>query len=182
MWVNPFGGYVDSGRCDGVPDLETDTFGIAIGGDMQVSERLTLGAGLAWSETDIDGKTLAATASMWEGYQLAVYGSYEFNETAFVEAYAIVGVNDNETRRDISIGALNRVARADYNSVFTRVYSGFGSEYRVNDQLTFSPKVSLRCTYIDADHPMVKQHPAVYWPNPWPDEPSGFKQAVLEPH
>ena len=33
---------------------------------------------------------------------------------------------------------------------------------------------------IDPDHPMVKQHPAVYWPNPWPDEPREFKQAVLD--
>ena len=78
---------------------------------MQVSDRLMVGVGLAWSDTEIEGKTLNRNDLDVEGYQLVVYGNYALNATDFVEGCALVGRNDNETRRDITIGALNSVAR-----------------------------------------------------------------------
>ena len=149
LWLKPFGGYADSSRRNGVPGFDADTFGIALGGDIQVSDRLMVGAGLAWSDTEIDGKTLNRNDLDVEGYQLVVYGNYELNATDFIEGYALVGLNDNETRRDMTIGAINSVARGDYESVFTQVYTGMGSRYRISDAFTFTPVLSARYTYID---------------------------------
>ena len=116
---------------------------------MQVSDRLMVGVGLAWSDTEIEGKTLNRNDLDVEGYQLVVYGNYALNATDFVEGCALVGRNDNETRRDITIGALNSVARGDYESVFTQVYTGMGSRYRISDAFAFTPVLSARYTYID---------------------------------
>ena len=149
LWLKPFGGYADSSRRNGVPGFDADTFGIALGGDIRVSDRLMVGAGLAWSDTEIDGKTLNRNDLDVEGYQLVVYGNYELNATDFIEGYALAGLNDNETRRDMTIGAINSVARGDYESVFTQVYTGMGSRYRISDAFTFTPVLSARYTYID---------------------------------
>ena len=85
------------------------------------------------------------------GNQNVVYGDYDLNETDFVESYAVAGWNDNQTRRQLSVGGLTRQARGDYNSFFTRIYTGLGRHYHTSDSWTCAPVVNIRYTYIDED-------------------------------
>jgi uncharacterized protein with beta-barrel porin domain len=149
LWLKPLGSYADSSRRNGVPGYEADTFGIALGGDMQINDRLMLGVGLAWSDTEIEGKTLNRNDLDVEGYKAVLYGNYALSATDFIEGYALVGRNDSETRRDMTIGALNSVARGDYESVFTQRYTGMGSRYRISDAFAFTSVLSARYTYTD---------------------------------
>ena len=84
-------------------------------------------------------KTLNRNERDVEGYKAVLYGNYALNATDFVEGYALVGRNDNETRRDMTVGALNSVARGDHESVFTQIYTGMGSRYRISDAFAFTP-------------------------------------------
>ena len=151
LWIKPFGGYAEGNLRSGVPGFDVDTFGIAIGGDIQHNDKLLLGAGFAWSDSEIDGKTINTNELDVESYQLVLYGNYDINATDFVESYAIVGFNDNESRRDIAFGGLTSTARADYDSIFARIYAGLGRGYRTSEQFTFTPLVTLRYTHIDQD-------------------------------
>jgi outer membrane autotransporter protein len=151
LWLKPFGSYADQDTRSGTPGFEADTMGIGLGGDLEANDRLLLGAAVAWSDTEIDGDTLSSNRLDAETYQLVVYGDYALNETDFVESYAVAGWNDNETRRQISVGGLTRQARGDYNSFFTRFYTGVGRHYHTSDSWTFAPVVNLRYTYIDED-------------------------------
>ena len=65
-----------------------------------------------------------------QSYQLVLYGDYDLTPTDFVEGYAIVGFNDNETRRDMRVGSFRATARGDFDSIFTRIYTGLGRTYQ----------------------------------------------------
>ena len=138
LWLKPFGGYADQETRSGTPGFEADTVGIGFGGDVEFNDRLVLGAAAAWSDTEVDGHTLSSHRLDAETYQLVVYSDYALNETDFVESYAVAGWNDNETRRQISVGGLTRQARGDYNSFFTRIYTGLGRHYHTSDSWTFA--------------------------------------------
>ena len=104
----------------------------------------------------MDGDTVSSNRLDAETYQLVFYGDYALNETDFIESYAVTGWNDNETRRQISVGGLTRQARGDYSSFFTRIYTGLGRHYHTSDSWTFAPVVNLRYTYIDEDRYLEK--------------------------
>ena len=151
LWIKPFGGYADQNRRSGVPGFDVDTVGIAFGGDIKPNDRLTLGLGFAWSDTEVEGKTVNRNEVDVDTYQLVAYGNYELNATDFVEAYAIVGWNSHDSHRDINFGTFDATAEADYDSIFTRIYAGVGREYRTSDSFSFTPVATLRYTYIDQD-------------------------------
>lgn len=151
LWVKPFGGYADQNRRSGVPGFEADTIGVAFGADYQTNERLLLGAGFAFSETEVDGKTISNNALDVSTYQLVLYGNYDVNPTDFVEGYAMFGWSDNDTQRSIAFGGLTDFAEGDYDSWFTRVYAGYGRTYQTSDRFSFAPVATLRYTYIDQD-------------------------------
>ncbi len=151
LWVKPFGAYADHDTRQGRPGFDADTIGISFGGDVQLNSRARLGAAFAWSDTEIEGKTIATNEVNAETYQLVFYGDYDLNASDFVEGYALVGWNDNDHQRNIVFGPINRTAKADYDSIFTRIYTGVGREYRTSDRWTFAPMATLRYTYIDED-------------------------------
>ena len=150
-WIKPFGGYAEGDERSGVPGFEVDTFGIAVGGDIQHNDKLMLGAGFAWSDSKVDGKTINTNKLDVESFQLVLYGNYDLNATDFVESYAIVGFNDNESRRDVAFGGLRSTALAKYDSIFARIYTGVGRGYRTSEQFMFTPMATLRYTHIDQD-------------------------------
>ena len=150
-WIKPFGGFGDHDVRKGVPGFDLFSYGIAAGADVKPNDNLFVGAAFAWSEAEIEADTISQNELDIQTYQLALYGSYDLDARNYIDAHAIVGWNDNESRRDVTIGAFKSTASADYDSFFTRIYAGLGRKYAVNDQFTVSPVINIRYTYIDED-------------------------------
>ena len=150
-WIKPFGGFGDHDVRGGVPGFNLHSYGIAAGIDVKPNDNLLVGGAFAWSEAEIDADTIGKNELDIQSYQFVLYGSYDLDARNYIDAHAIVGWNDNESRRDVTIGAFTSTARADYDSVFTRIYAGLGRKYAVSDQLTLSPLLNIRYTYIDED-------------------------------
>ena len=150
-WIKPFGGFGDHDVRNGVPGFDLQSYGIAVGADVKPNDNLLVGAAFAWSEAEIEADTISRNELDIQTFQIALYGSYNLDARNYIDAHAIVGWNDNESRRDVTIGTFTSTASADYDSFFTRIYAGLGRKYAVNDQFTVSPVISIRCTYIDED-------------------------------
>ena len=123
MWVKPFGGFAEQDRRSGVPGYDSNTVGIGFGGDV-TNGRLLLGAGFAWSDTEVDSNTISRNELDVESYQLVFYGNYDLDETSFVEGYAMVGWNENDSLRDINFGTFSATAKGDFDSIFTPCLHG----------------------------------------------------------
>lgn len=144
MWTQGFGDYAQQNERGASNGYNATVWGIAGGADKAVyydTTRVGLGSGYAQSfvrSKDNCGKTDI------DSYQGVLYGGYQdpdrpyYVDCAFTFAY-----NTYDSSRQIGIGAINRVATADYNGQQYSVYTGFGYAFDIR-KLIVTPMVSAQ--------------------------------------
>lgn len=148
LWAQAVGGHGNT-RSDGnAPGYKSDSGGLLIGADTEVSERLALGLAYQFNNTRLSYDTLGDSATV-QGHQLSIYGRYTMDDWRF-KAIAGYGWNSYDTRRDIVIGSDITRASADYDGRETGLY--LEAAYRIDQGVyAIEPLLSVQHVVLRQD-------------------------------
>jgi hypothetical protein len=148
VWMKPFVNFGDQNQRTGIAGYETETYGMALGGDVKVgdSRRTTIGGSFSYSFTDIDSKGAGNAQTDIDGFQGTLYADYTTNEW-YVEGLVGYARNEIDTSRSITAGALT--ATADYGSNQFMVNIGGGMPMEIAKNHFFTPNASFQYTLVE---------------------------------
>lgn len=149
LWLKPVGSWTRQDNRKGVSGYDANTYGFVAGADGEINDATRIGVALSYMNSNVDGKSTASGNSAdIDAYQAIVYGSRSLSSDTELNWQADVGLNKNEGRRRIDFGGLNRVAKADYDSLTAHIGLGLARSYQLNDRTTVTPVVRADYTYI----------------------------------
>nr|VFJ71571.1 MAG: outer membrane autotransporter barrel domain-containing protein [Candidatus Kentron sp. FW] len=146
FWVRPFGGWTDQDERGGIEGYNADTYGIAIGADMPISDRFRIGASFAYSNTDVKGEGAGASNSDIDGYHLTVYGDYT-TDGYYLQSMVSYARSNNDTSEQV----LTAVRTASYDSDQYAASIGGGKPIQFQNGLFITPKVDLTWTRVNTN-------------------------------
>jgi outer membrane autotransporter protein len=149
LWVKPFGSWADQKSNNGAFGYDADTYGIVLGGDTALGSRASIGLGLAYSKSDVDGDSIAAQNADVKSYQAFLYGSYGLENRVDLSWHLGYGRHDNEVTRYVPL--VGSIARADYDSWSMNAGVAVSRDYKMGEKTTLTPSVRLDYAYIDND-------------------------------
>ena len=149
VWAQGFGSTIDQDNRGGVAGFDADTFGSAFGVDGLVNNDLRVGAAFTYGSTDVDTNGSRNNTDI-DSYQGALYASYEW-DTYFLDGIVTYGQNGYDGRRHITVGAVNRIATADYDGEQVAVKGTVGRDYPLSDATYLTPYVGLHYVHLDVD-------------------------------
>jgi uncharacterized protein with beta-barrel porin domain len=101
FWLQGYGNETDQGIRDGVDGFDADTYGVGIGADAPLGERVILGVAFSYADTDVNMKQESRNQMIIDSYRLSVYGSYNADDY-YLDGQLAYAMNDYETERAIS--------------------------------------------------------------------------------
>ncbi|MBF0186926.1 MAG: hypothetical protein HQL50_03270 [Magnetococcales bacterium] len=148
LWAQSF---YNSMRQDDVGDVDGydgSAWGI-VGGIDHLFDGLTLGASLGYSVTSLDGNGDGNAFLQTDAIQVALYGAKEVNGINW-EGSASYAYANNATRRSLTFGGLNRVARADFRSDTYSARIG-ASMPIILERFTLEPRGEVKYVHIASE-------------------------------
>ncbi len=152
LWVKPFGSKIKQGVRGNDDGYNANSKGISIGTDKEISEDLTAGFSITYSDSEI--KTFAKDKNVSvKTYQLDFYGRHNF-EKFFLDG--ILGFAQNEYRSIRAIDIVNVSARAKYdgNAIVGKLRGGVVNKFgnlSVTPALAFTSVRSKTHSYSEYD-------------------------------
>ncbi len=149
LWFKPVGSWARQGDRDGVSGYSANTYGMLVGADGVVSEKVRVGGAFSYMHSRIDGNsTVAAQSASVDGYRLIGYGSYSLDARTDVSVQADVGTGHNEGQRNIAFGGLNGRASSSYDSWNTHLGIGLGRIFGLTPKTSLTPSLRADYTFI----------------------------------
>lgn len=149
LWFKPVGSWAKQGDRDGVSGYSANTYGMLVGADGVVSEKVRIGGAFSYMHSRIDGNSaVAAQTASVDGYRLIGYGSYSLDARTDVSVQADVGTGHNEGQRNIAFGGLSGRASSSYDSWNTHLGVGIGRIFDVTPKTTLTPSLRADYTFI----------------------------------
>lgn len=140
----------DLDSADNRTGYEADSFGGQIGIDRRVSERLVIGLGLGFNNTDADLRDLAGDTEV-DTFRIGPYATYSGDDW-WLDASFTYGMSDYEQNRNVNIpGQGAQVARGDYDGEEYTAYLGGGFDVEMDGGWSLRPAASLRWSSFDYD-------------------------------
>jgi outer membrane autotransporter protein len=149
MWIKGVGSSIDQDDHNGVSGYRADIVGAALGADTSVNNNLQLGVALGYTTTDADTNGGSSDLDI-TSYHLSLYGSYE-RDHLFLDTIASYARNEYDSKRHIQVGAVARVADADFDGNQFSLKAKLGRNYELNRGVVVAPYVSLHYTNLDLD-------------------------------
>ncbi|MBL4665698.1 MAG: autotransporter domain-containing protein [Nitrospinaceae bacterium] len=148
IWMKPFVNFGDQDQRTGIAGYETETYGLAFGGDVKVGDakRTTLGISFSYANTDIDSKGAGRARTDINSYQGTLYADYTSNKW-YVEG--LVGFARNQIDTSRSIAAGNLTAAADYGSNQFMINIGGGMPMEIAKNHFLTPNASFQYTLVE---------------------------------
>ena len=143
LWVKTLGNRVNQDAVDGASGYKLATDGLLVGMQTELNATTTLGFGLGYLDSDVDGQDFAAShSSDIESVQLVSYGRYALRDAGWQlnwqGDFTRSGV---ESERNITF--MGRTAQARYNGVAWHLGVGISKAYQVNPHTTVQPMLAL---------------------------------------
>ncbi len=149
VWLKPFGTWANQSNKDNITGFEADTYGLIAGADKVASDNIRLGAAFAYANTDMNSNDGGRNKLQIDTYQATFYGSYSLEDSTDLNFQVDAGFNQNDSKRLINFGGLDRTAKGDFNSYSLHAATGIGRIIKVGDSTTFTPSARLDYTIIN---------------------------------
>lgn len=141
-WVKPLGSWADQNNSNGAFGYKSQTYGVALGADTELSQAYRIGAAFAYTHSNVNSKSAAQSAGV-DSYQFVLYGSNSLDQNTEINWQADYGYNKNKGNRYIAFAP--RTALSDYSSGSFHVGAGIGRSIPMSDVTSFTP--SFRADY-----------------------------------
>ncbi|WP_332751771.1 autotransporter family protein [Hydrogenophaga sp.] len=143
LWVKTLGNRVEQDAVGGASGYKLTTDGLMVGTQTDLNETTTLGFGLGYLTSNVDGQDFAAShSSDIESVQLVSYGRVTLDSTGWKMNWQGDFTRSHvESERNISF--MGRIAQADYDGVALHLGVGISKAYQLNLQTTVRPMVAL---------------------------------------
>ena len=125
VWGKLFYNFSDQDNTDDANGYDADTSGLAIGSDTEVGANMRIGASLAMSQSEVDGKGSGDAQTDIDSYQLTVYGDLTQSDY-FIDWQ--VGASDSSVETTTTIDPASGISgsNSDYDSTTYVAKVGLG--------------------------------------------------------
>ncbi|MCY0386821.1 autotransporter domain-containing protein [Robbsia sp. Bb-Pol-6] len=149
MWVRPFGSWAKQNADNGASGFTSNTSGIVMGADADVSPHDRIGAAFAYahvhaSADDSDAPQSAAT----DTYQGILYGSHSLDAVTDIHWQANGGYNSTDARRTITFTGTNQTATSSFGGWNAHAGVGLGRLFAMSSAVSFMPSARIDYTTV----------------------------------
>jgi uncharacterized protein with beta-barrel porin domain len=141
-WIKLFGRHTDQNERHDTEGYKAETWGIAAGLDMMLTNRLLLGVGLSWASVDVNHDLNSGDTDI-NNYQASLYGSWNICGPMFFNWMASAAYNDYDMTRHTIVGAFNQSTIADYPWLVNMALRGELGYVFGEEAFHITPNVSL---------------------------------------
>ena len=148
-WFQPYGSALTQDKKDGVDGYDANTYGVLLGGDVNILDNTRAGIAIGYNHTKVDANQLSSgSGAGTDGYEAKVYGSHTIGNY-FVDGLLGAQFNQNDVHRFSS--AFGDTARASYDSWLYNANVKAGYNFKQASGLTLTPSAGFNYSYLDAD-------------------------------
>lgn len=150
FWLKPFGSWADQDDRKGVSGFNSNTAGLAFGGDTTIFDSTRLGISFAYAKSSVDSNSkVAPNSAKVDVYQLIGYGSHALDDSTEVNFQLGLGQNRNKGTRNLTSFGLQ--ANSSYDSLVATAGAGVGRSFELNKTTAFTPSVRADYSWIQDD-------------------------------
>jgi outer membrane autotransporter protein len=153
IWAKAFGTYAKQDKRKDIEGYRADVIGGALGFDFISTEKVTFGLGGGYAYNKIKPKKASVANTEADSMQGSLYYSYN-NDVDYLGAKAmyfdLIGsfaYNMYEGKRNVTVGAINRTAKAEYDGQQYTVYGEAGYHIPAGN-IDLIPLASLQYTRL----------------------------------
>ncbi|MCX5681376.1 MAG: autotransporter outer membrane beta-barrel domain-containing protein, partial [Candidatus Omnitrophica bacterium] len=148
IWAKGYGSYLDQGTRKGIQGYNAWNAGTAIGVDRLFSDVFTLGVSGGYAYGHVNSAANEAKTNI-DSAQGTIYAGYQdANIPYFIDAAMSFAWNWYKGKREVNIGAIERIAKADYEGQQYGTYLGGGYKFNLGKSLEFTPLASIQWNYL----------------------------------
>jgi len=148
LWAKQNGSYLDEGTRNSIQGYDAWNTGTALGLDHMMTDNFILGASLGYAYGVVNSAANNASTNM-NSAQATIYAGYQgTNIPVYVDLATYFAHNWYDGQRNISVGAINRIANASYDGQQSGAYLEGGYKFNLGNQLKFTPLASLQYTRL----------------------------------
>ena len=154
VWGKLFYNVADQDNTDNADGYDADTSGLAIGSDTEVGANMRIGASLAMSQSEVDGKGSGDAQSDIDSYQLTVYGDLTQSDY-FIDWQVGASTSSVETTTTVDPTSGVSGSNSDYDSMTYVAKVGLGLPMDLGGEMEgtsrFTPYGSFGFQRISSD-------------------------------
>lgn len=156
FWTQGFGQTAEQDRRDGIDGYESDTYGLSVGVDNDMTDQLRLGVAFSYADTEVDSNNINRTNTEIKSYQGTIYGDYDVSDITYINGMLgyTYGMNDT-VRYDVGgVSGLNASADFDSSQITARMETGVDlhvSDRDISNGVVITPNVLANYVHYDAD-------------------------------
>jgi len=151
---NPWGGFVRGIGSLFDDDDKSDRTGFSAvrggvqgGIDYRVNPRLLVGLAVGESFVNVDYGSPGGDADI-RVFRIGPYLGYTLTDNLHVDAAVTYGLNNQDTKRQVTVGGTSSQAKADFKGHDLSVYSRICYEANVGRDITFTPQFTMLYSYF----------------------------------
>jgi outer membrane autotransporter protein len=148
-WVKLLGQYAEQDERHDIDGFHDNVWGIAIGGDLMISEQALMGLALSYSHLNAENVNIRASTNA-KSYQATLYGDYEFICPWYVNWLAAAAYNDYDAQRTIEFLNVTLHPESDFHGWQWGAKAEVGYDH-VEGPAHLIPLVSLYYSHLDVD-------------------------------
>ncbi|MCS5711295.1 autotransporter domain-containing protein [Candidatus Berkiella aquae] len=149
-WIKLYGQEADQSERDSVAGYHDEMVGVALGGDVLITDDALAGLGLSFSTAKVKHDVSAGTNTQINSYQATVYGRYEFFNPLYLDWFGAITYNTYQQQRNVSIGSFFMSPSSNYDGWQTGLKGELGYVFD-QDCWHIIPIFSLYYSHLSLD-------------------------------
>jgi outer membrane autotransporter protein len=145
VWTSGYGSYIHQDPRGASNGYNATIWGTALGYDIQLLDHLRFGLSGGFAQDFVRTKDSSARSDI-DSYQGTIYGSYAL-DAYYVDTALSFAYNTYDASRHVAVGAIDRVARGDYNGQQYSAYIGGGYKFK-GKNIELTPQVSFQYAHL----------------------------------
>ncbi len=148
-WLKPFGTWADQDTVNNHAGFDYNTYGIALGGDRKIGDRLVIGLAGGYANTNTQSDGIQNAQAEINSWCMGTYTTYTISQNVIDLNYNYI-INNNEGHRDIAFGEISRRASSDFNSHEHLISTNYGHNFRFSN-LMVTPQAGMNFGWYNQD-------------------------------